>query len=159
MYVEDLDLCWRAWLRGWPSVYVPAARLRHRVGAVTTERMRARRSASSHHNLLRFALKCLPPTAAARVVVGELLRLRYGVRCMTVEAGWTRTPSDGFMRLGALAFARITHFGLPHENAEFVLTDNGDGQTWARVRRERPDKDSSLEELEGHFRVLLDERR
>ena len=72
---EDLDLCWRAWLRGWPSVYVPAARLRHRVGAVTTERMRARRSASSHHNLLRFALKCLPPTAAARVVAGELLRL------------------------------------------------------------------------------------
>jgi GT2 family glycosyltransferase len=72
---EDLDLCWRAWLRGWPSVYVPEARLRHRVGAVTTERMRARRSTSSHHNLLRFALKCLPPTAAARVVVGELLRL------------------------------------------------------------------------------------
>ena len=72
---EDLDLCWRAWLRGWPSVYVPDARLRHRVGAVTTQQMRTRRSASSHHNLLRFALKCLPPTAAARVVVGELLRL------------------------------------------------------------------------------------
>ena len=34
---EDLDLCWRAWLRGWPTVYVPDARLRHRVGAVTTE--------------------------------------------------------------------------------------------------------------------------
>jgi GT2 family glycosyltransferase len=72
---EDLDLCWRAWLRGWPSVYVPDARLRHRVGAVTTQQVRTRRSASSHHNLLRFALKCLPPTAAARVVVGELLRL------------------------------------------------------------------------------------
>ena len=72
---EDLDLCWRAWLRGWPSVYVPRARLRHRVGAVTTQQVRARRSASSHHNLLRFALKCLPPAAAARVVAGELLRL------------------------------------------------------------------------------------
>ena len=35
---EDLDLCWRAWLRGWPSVYVPQARLRHRVGGVTTQR-------------------------------------------------------------------------------------------------------------------------
>ena len=33
---EDLDLCWRAWLRGWPSVYVPGRALRHRVGAVTT---------------------------------------------------------------------------------------------------------------------------
>ena len=72
---EDLDLCWRAWMRGWPSVYVPQARLRHRVGAVTTRGVRGRRSASSHHNLLRFALKCLPATAAARVVAGEVLRL------------------------------------------------------------------------------------
>jgi GT2 family glycosyltransferase len=72
---EDLDLCWRAWLRGWESVYVPDARLRHRVGAVTSEGVRARRSASSHHNLLRFALKCLPMPAAARVVAGEVLRL------------------------------------------------------------------------------------
>jgi len=72
---EDLDLCWRAWLRGWPSVYVPAARVRHRVGASTSAGVRLRRSASSHHNLVRFALKCLPPRAAARVVAGEFLRL------------------------------------------------------------------------------------
>jgi GT2 family glycosyltransferase len=72
---EDLDLCWRAWLRAWPSVYVPQAQLRHRVGAVTTREVSGRRSRSSHHNILRFALKCLPPAAAARVVAGELLRL------------------------------------------------------------------------------------
>ena len=71
---EDLDLCWRAWLRGWPTVYVPDAVARHRVGAVTTGSAIRRREASSHHNLLRFALKCLPATAAARVVLGELLR-------------------------------------------------------------------------------------
>jgi GT2 family glycosyltransferase len=72
---EDLDLCWRARLRGWPTVYVPAAVVRHRVGAVTTAAVLPRRAASSHHNLVRFALKCLPARAAARVVVGELLRL------------------------------------------------------------------------------------
>jgi GT2 family glycosyltransferase len=72
---EDLDLCWRAWLRGWATVYVPAATVRHRVGAVTTADMLPRRSASSHHNLVRFALKCLPWRAAARVVAGELARL------------------------------------------------------------------------------------
>jgi N-acetylglucosaminyl-diphospho-decaprenol L-rhamnosyltransferase len=72
---EDLDLCWRAWLSGWSSVYVPHARLRHRVGAVTTSRILPRRLASSHHNLVRFALKCLPARAAARVVLGEVLRL------------------------------------------------------------------------------------
>jgi GT2 family glycosyltransferase len=72
---EDLDLCWRAWLRGWPSMYVPAAVVRHRVGAVTTRSVMPKRLASSHHNLVRFALKCLPGEAAARVILGELMRL------------------------------------------------------------------------------------
>lgn len=72
---EDLDLCWRAWLRGWSTLYVPDAAVRHRVGAVTTDAVRPRRSASSHHNLVRFALKCLPAPVAGRVVAGELLRL------------------------------------------------------------------------------------
>jgi GT2 family glycosyltransferase len=77
---EDLDVCWRAWLRGWETIFVPAASLRHRVGAATGDAERSRRSASTRHNLLRFALKCLPPDAAARVVVGELMRLpRYPV--------------------------------------------------------------------------------
>jgi GT2 family glycosyltransferase len=71
---EDLDLCWRAWLRGWSTVYVPSAKLRHRVGAVTSAQLAPRRLASSHHNILRFALKCLPASAAARVIAGEVLR-------------------------------------------------------------------------------------
>jgi GT2 family glycosyltransferase len=75
MDYEDLDLCWRAWLRGWPTVYVPDARLRHRVGAVTTTEVQPRRSASAHHNLVRFALKCLPWPNAAVMVTGELVRL------------------------------------------------------------------------------------
>jgi GT2 family glycosyltransferase len=72
---EDIDLCWRAWLRGWASVYVPEAVVRHRVGAVTTSAVLPRRLVSSHHNLMRFALKCLPAVAAARVVLAELIRL------------------------------------------------------------------------------------
>jgi GT2 family glycosyltransferase len=72
---EDVDLCWRAWLRGWPSVYVPQARLRHRVGAATGKATGSRRRASSHHNLVRFALKCLPRAEVARVIAGELLYL------------------------------------------------------------------------------------
>jgi GT2 family glycosyltransferase len=80
---EDLDLCWRAWLRGWASVYVPDATLRHRVGAVTSSAIAPRRSASSHHNMMRFALKCLPRGAAARVVFGEALRLPAHPRAIT----------------------------------------------------------------------------
>jgi N-acetylglucosaminyl-diphospho-decaprenol L-rhamnosyltransferase len=72
MDLEDIDLCWRAWLRGWGSVYVPDAWLRHRVGG---SGVLPRRLTSSHHNLVRFALKCLPAREAATVVAGELLRL------------------------------------------------------------------------------------
>ena len=72
---EDLDLCWRAWLRGWGSVYEPTAHLRHYVAGVTSSSVVPRRLTSSHHNILRFGLKCLPARAAARVVTGELLRL------------------------------------------------------------------------------------
>jgi hypothetical protein len=56
-------------------VHVPAAVVRHRVGAATTGELGRRRLVSSHHNLVRFALKCLPPEAAARIVLTELLRL------------------------------------------------------------------------------------
>ena len=92
---EDLDLCWRAWSRGWPSVYVPEARLRHRVGGATTADVRARRSASSHHNLMRFALKCLPASALARVVAGELLRLPKHPRAIATAFAAARARGAG----------------------------------------------------------------
>lgn len=89
---EDLDLCWRAWLNGWPTVYVPEATVRHRVGAATGAESLARRQASSHHNILRFALKCLPARVAARVVAGELLRWpRYPA---AVGGGLARTVKE-----------------------------------------------------------------
>ena len=54
-------------------------------------------------------------------MVGSLLNIRHGVRCLSVEAGWTRTPSDGIMQKGALAFARIDHFGMPKLGVEIHL--------------------------------------
>jgi GT2 family glycosyltransferase len=72
---EDLDLGWRAWLAGYKSLHVPAAEVRHRLGAATPPHMERRRLVSSHHNLLRFALKCLPAADALRVVVTELMRV------------------------------------------------------------------------------------
>ncbi len=96
---EDLDLCWRAWLRGWGSVYVPNASLRHRVGAVTTGAVAPRRSASSHHNLMRFALKCLPAPAATRVLLGELLRLPAHPRAIGAGAARLAVELPEIVRL------------------------------------------------------------
>jgi GT2 family glycosyltransferase len=84
---EDLHICWRAGLQGWRTLYVPAAVVRHRVGAVTTSAACPRRSASSHHNLVRFALKRLPLGGVARIVAGELLRLPVHPRSVVKGLG------------------------------------------------------------------------
>lgn len=88
-------------------------------------------------------------------LVGAALRLRQGVRCLTVEAGWTRTPADGFMRGNALAGARIVHFGMAKRNSELVLLRSNDAPQWFAVA---PDGNRSLfdsESLRRHFQIFL----
>ena len=92
-------------------------------------------------------------------MVGSLLQLSYGVRCLTIEAGWTRTPTDGFMRLGALAFARITHLGIPRANAEFILKGDGKTAAWAVVRDDKADESFEMDQLNEHFLVFTGENR
>src|SRR6185369_13444288 len=43
----------------------------------------------------------------ASTMVGNLLTLSNGVRALYIEAGWPRTPRDGFIRGGGLAAANI----------------------------------------------------
>jgi hypothetical protein len=80
---EDADLCWRAWRRGWRTVYVPEAILYHKVGMSGDEyqhlvrgvapgrvaKLWFRRRLSYHRNLLRFGFKCLPAGTALRLAV------------------------------------------------------------------------------------------
>ena len=59
-YVEDLDLGYRAWLHGWPSVYVAGARVLHRHRATssrfyTTEQL----SSFLEMNHVRFLLRAM----------------------------------------------------------------------------------------------------
>lgn len=63
-------------------------------------------------------------------LVGTAIRIRQGVRCLTVEAGWTRTPGDGIMRRGALAFARVSHFGMPRSGVELMLVTSPELPFW-----------------------------
>jgi GT2 family glycosyltransferase len=70
---EDLDLCWRAWRRGWKTYFVPTARLYHRVAATTDAALAADRPemavrvpsgdagrlASQQRNHQRFVLKTM----------------------------------------------------------------------------------------------------
>ena len=89
---------------------------------------------------------------------GFLLRLSRGVRCLTVEAGWTHRPGDGFMRFGALVFARITHFGLSEKNVELVLKPNDSNNLWHIVKSGLPSESVGRESIERHVDILIDDR-
>lgn len=84
---------------------------------------------------------------------GSLLRLRQGVRCLTIEAGWPRTPTDGFMRGGALAAAKIIHRGMSNKNVELVLIRGEDLPTWK-------DREAVFDshQVREHFEVFLGRR-
>lgn len=88
-------------------------------------------------------------------MVGSLLRFRLGVRNLTVEAGWTRTPADGFMRGGALAHARISHFGMVKANAELLLFRQNDNMPeWVAIEKDGRRIPFALNKLQEHFRVF-----
>ena len=84
-------------------------------------------------------------------LVGTRVMVRQGVRCLTVEAGWTRTPSDGIMRGGALAFARVSHFGMPKMTTELKLVSEEPTPKWRNA--ETSDHVDSAE-LMRHLEIL-----
>jgi hypothetical protein len=60
-------------------------------------------------------------------MVGRQVTLRRGVRALTIESGWPRTPKDGIVRGGGLACANIKHFGRPKLNQELLLISSPKG--------------------------------
>jgi GT2 family glycosyltransferase len=102
--MEDLDLCWRAWLRGWPTVYVPRARLYHKAGATNDEHLHPakteeirrrlpslnfRRLVTQQRNHFRFALKVLDFRSLAMLVAIKLTVLPImAFRRPTVARAW-----------------------------------------------------------------------
>jgi hypothetical protein len=89
-------------------------------------------------------------------MVGLKTTFRHGVRCLTVEAGWTRSPSDGFMRGGALAVAQLRHFGLKRHSADLALLKTGDRPEWHFVDNDRVARPINVPELAKHMAILSD---
>lgn len=90
-------------------------------------------------------------------LVGEAVRVRQGVRCLTVEAGWTRSPGDGFMRGNALAAARVSHFGMSKNNVELLLLKTDDFPNWFAVSDEGAKTPFDSRHLNRHFQIFLGE--
>ena len=91
-------------------------------------------------------------------IVGVQTIIRHGVRRLTLEAGWTRTPGDGFMRRGALATARIAHFGMSRSNSEIDLLRSPDGVLWFEADvAGKSGLPFGGQRLREHFDLLLDQ--
>ena len=77
MYLEDVDLCWRAHRAGWAVAYEPAARVVH-VQGVSTDQRPYRMIAEHHRSLFTFWWRTTPGAKrlalAPLVVAGLVLR-------------------------------------------------------------------------------------
>ncbi|MFH1314601.1 MAG: glycosyltransferase family 2 protein [Candidatus Eisenbacteria bacterium] len=86
---EDVDLSWRAWLKGWKTVHVPEALVYHKicgtfktvantqsdVAGKAAQDFTTLRMISGQKNYLRFILKTMSPGLVSLVLVRELLRI------------------------------------------------------------------------------------
>ncbi len=88
-------------------------------------------------------------------MVGISISFRYGLRCLTVEAGWTRTPADGFMRGGGMAFARFKHFGMAEANLDVGLFGTSATPAWRAMRNDEVGGDIHSQHLRRHIDVLV----
>jgi GT2 family glycosyltransferase len=118
-YVEDLDLGYRAWLRGWPSVYVAGAVVEHRHRATTSRYYSDEQLAAILEiNHLKFLVRAVAsPRVFRRLWRQALLRLRL------------RAASDPAARAALRAAAGIALAGGPahgpavNEESLLELTD------------------------------------
>ena len=62
------------------------------------------------------------------------------------------------MRLGALVFARITHFGMPEKNVELALKPSDESNLWFAVRGSATSDAFVRSDVERHLQIFLDDR-
>jgi hypothetical protein len=91
-------------------------------------------------------------------MVGTKLTLRHGVRALSIESGWPRTPRDGIVRGNGLACANLKHLGRPRRNAQLLLTRSSDGvPRWLIIERTETRTPLSEDHLRDHISLLLAE--
>lgn len=93
-------------------------------------------------------------------MVGSGLSLRKGVRVLLVEAGWPRTPRDGFIRGGGLALGNIQHLGMKRANKELrLLLDPAGSPLWVTENKIEGHADVRESDLRNHIAILLEDSR
>jgi hypothetical protein len=90
-------------------------------------------------------------------MVGTRITLRRGVRALSIESGWPRTPRDGIVRGGGLACANIKHFGRPRLNEELLLIRSSNGTPkWSLMRKNERQSVLKESDLQRHLAILTE---
>jgi len=88
-------------------------------------------------------------------MVGRLLTLKSGVRTLMIEAGWPRTPRDGFIRGGGLACASVRHVGIAPASRQLLLIKAQTGiPEWKVVDQSKSHLDEAA--VHAHLEILAD---
>lgn len=83
MYVEDVDICWAMWNRGWTVVYIPGGDVVHHVGM--SSRLVSSRMLLHHHgSMLRFHRKTY--RGPLRLPVNAAVTLGVAARFLLIAA-------------------------------------------------------------------------
>lgn len=96
-------------------------------------------------------------------MVGSRLSLARGVRMLSVEVGWPRTPHDGFIRGGGLACANIKHLGIKSAGEQLRLVVDSSGVPRWKVYGHHAEREGILElheaNIRNHIAILLNDSR
>lgn len=87
-------------------------------------------------------------------MVGPQLVFRRGVRELSVEVGWPRTPRDGIVRGNGLACANLKHLGRPRLNQELVLVSSAHGSPQWFILKDDGRALLAASDLRRHFALL-----
>lgn len=92
-------------------------------------------------------------------MVGRRLNLQSGVRMLSIEVGWPRTPSDGFIRGGGLACGGINHVGMKTASEQLRLLLNDDGVPRWLAQGKRAGAEVHEAGIKRHVSMLLNDSR
>jgi len=93
-------------------------------------------------------------------MVGRRLTLENGVRALSIEVGWPRTPADGFLRGGGLACANISHLGMKSAGEHLrLLVDRKGKPHWQSKSDHGEHREIHEADIKHHLTVLMADSR